>query len=298
MRTSQVLTGLALAAQALGHGYVYRVTADETVYPGWDIFLDPRYKPAPARIAYGGGNTGPVTKIDSKAMACNSVHKPAPGDIAEVRAGSNVTFAWSHWLYSHKGPITAWMAPYEGDIANVDVNELEFVKFAEDTINKNGVWSTVRMMDDTDGTWTAQIPADIKPGNYVIRQEIIALHFALRAPPAFEGFELGPQFYMTCFNFKVTGDGTATPPGVKFPGGYKADEAGFKFDVYANATSYPYVGPEVYRSEKQVVLEPKGRVVVSPTGGNETQDEAYYLAQYEALRRQGEITSYFDSIGG
>ncbi|KAI0018983.1 glycosyl hydrolase family 61-domain-containing protein [Xylariomycetidae sp. FL0641] len=300
MRAYEATAILGLVAQALGHGYIYRITADNTVYPGWDIFLDPRAKPAPSRISYGGGSTGPVMNLTDEAMACNHVHNPAPGDIAEVRAGSNITFAWSHWLYSHKGPITAWMAPYEGSIADVNVNELEFIKFSEDTIDSRGRWSTVRMMDDTDGTWTAQIPADIKPGNYVIRNEIIALHFAVRAPPGFDSgfFPLGPQFYMTCFNFKVTGDGDATPPGAKFPGAYSLDEPGFHFDVSLNMTQYPTVGPAVYKSKTAAHLEPRARRVVSPTGKNKTADDDYYQRQYKALELQGNITSYFDSIGG
>lgn len=113
-----------------------------------------------------------MTDADAPDIACSTVHSPAPGAIAEVRAGGDVTFHWSHWLYSHKGPITAWMAPYDGDVADVDVNELEFIKFAEDTVDEEGVWANVRMMDDTNGTWTATIPADIKPGNYIIRQEV------------------------------------------------------------------------------------------------------------------------------
>lgn len=64
------------------------------------------------------------------------------------------------------------MAPYEGDISDVDVNEIQFIKFAEDAIDENGVWGTVRMMDETNNTWTATIPADIKSGNYVVRQEV------------------------------------------------------------------------------------------------------------------------------
>ncbi len=64
------------------------------------------------------------------------------------------------------------MAPYEGDVAAVNVNELEFVKFAEEAADKNGVWGTVKLMDNTNGTWTATIPADIKPGQYIIRHEV------------------------------------------------------------------------------------------------------------------------------
>lgn len=141
-------------------------------YPGYDIFIDPALSPAPSRIAYGGGSTGPVFDATSAAMACGAVHNPAPGFIAQARAGSNVTFHWSRWLYSHKGPITAWMAPYEGEVAAVDVNKLEFVKFAEEAIGADGVWGTVKLLDKTNGTWTATIPADIKPGKYIIRHEV------------------------------------------------------------------------------------------------------------------------------
>ena len=134
--------------------------------------IDGSLTPTPKRIAFGGSYVFPVFDLNSKDVACNTVNKPAPGAIAEVRAGSQITFQWSHWLYTHKGPITAWLAPYEGDIANVNVNELEFVKFAEDTKDANGVWGTVRLMDNTNDAWTATVPADIKPGNYVIRQEV------------------------------------------------------------------------------------------------------------------------------
>jgi hypothetical protein len=141
-------------------------------YPGYHNFSDPPLSPAPSRIAYGGGTTGPDFDADSVDVACNTVHNPAPGTIAQARAGSSVSFSWSRWLYSHKGPITAWMAPYEGDIADVNVNELEFFKFAEEAVDADGVWGTVKLLDETNGTWTASIPADIKPGKYIIRQEV------------------------------------------------------------------------------------------------------------------------------
>ncbi|EAQ83177.1 hypothetical protein CHGG_09581, partial [Chaetomium globosum CBS 148.51] len=171
MKAARVVSVLAFAASALAHGYIYRVTSDNTVYPGYDIFIDPVLRPAPSRIAYGGGSTGPVFDATKADVACNTVHNPAPGYIAQARAGSSVTFHWSRWLYSHKGPMTAWMAPYSGDVADVNVNELEFFKFAEEAVDEEGVWGTVKLLDETNGTWTATIPADIKPGTYIIRQE-------------------------------------------------------------------------------------------------------------------------------
>ncbi|KAK3331493.1 glycoside hydrolase [Apodospora peruviana] len=166
------LAAIAFAAEALAHGYVYRITADNTVYPGYDVYIDPYYSPKPARIAYGVGNTGPIFDLDSNNMACNTPHTPIPSAIAEVRAGSTVTFHWTRWLYSHKGPISAWMAPYEGTIDKVDVNKLQFFKIGEEAIDSKGVWGTVKLLDATNGTWTTTIPADIKPGNYVIRHEV------------------------------------------------------------------------------------------------------------------------------
>ncbi|KAI0403231.1 glycosyl hydrolase family 61-domain-containing protein [Xylaria palmicola] len=300
MRSVQVALILAFAAEALAHGYIYSITADNTVYPGWDIFVDGLLTPTPARIAYGGGSTGPVIDLNSSAMACNSVHNPAPGAIAEVRAGSNVTFNWSRWLYSHKGPMTAYMAPYEGNVSDVNVNKLEFFKIGEDTIDDNGVWGTVRMLNQTGGAWTTIIPADIKPGNYIIRHEIIALHFALHTNPGFEWSPIGPQFYMTCFNFKVTGNGTATPKGVTFPGGYQKDEPGFKYDVFNNQTIVPYppVGPALYKSTTSVQLTPKSRVVIGPTGRGNAVDAAYFGCQRMVLTAQALTTSGFDAIGG
>ena len=103
---------------------------------------------------------------------CNKGQKPIPNDIAEVRAGSDVTFHWSPWLHSHKGPITAWLAPYTGDISKVKLNDLEFFKYAEETMDKNGVWWNNRFIDKNNNTWTTTLPADIKPGTYILRHEV------------------------------------------------------------------------------------------------------------------------------
>jgi hypothetical protein len=271
-------------------------------YPGYDIYVDPSLKPAQPRIAYGVMSTSPVADTASKDLACNTPHNPIPGAIAEVRAGSNVTLQWSRWLYSHKGPITAWMAPYDGNISSVDVNALSFFKIYEDIMDANGTWGTVRMMDVTNMTVTVTIPADIKPGNYILRQELIALHFALRVPPALQSFNrVGPQFYPHCVNLKVTGSGTATPAGVKFPGGYNANDPGLKYDVYANNTPalpFPPLGPAVYKSATTLHLDPKPLVQISPTGQGADQDAAYFAKQNQVLAAQATTVEYFDSIGG
>jgi hypothetical protein len=64
------------------------------------------------------------------------------------------------------------MAPYEGDIADVDVNQLEFFKIGEEFHDETGKWATEKLVDDPEGKWTVKIPADIKPGLYVVRNEV------------------------------------------------------------------------------------------------------------------------------
>ncbi|KAK3326773.1 glycosyl hydrolase family 61-domain-containing protein [Apodospora peruviana] len=252
MRSAKVafLAAIAFAAEALGHGYVYRITADNTVYPGYDLYIDPYYSPKLPRIAYGVGSTGPIFDLTSPNIACNTPHSPIPSAIAEVRASSTVTFHWTRWLYSHKGPISAWMAPYDGTTNKVNVNQLKFFKIGEEAVDSK---------------------ANIKPGNYVVRHE-------------------------------VTSNGTVTPASVTFPGGYKKDEPGFKYDIFNTTVPplpYPFVGPAVYvPSSSFPPLTPKERVVVSPTGQGEAADKTYLDYQEKVLTAQSATTESFDAAGG
>ncbi|MBE3045547.1 hypothetical protein IMZ48_23975, partial [Candidatus Bathyarchaeota archaeon] len=75
-------------------------------------------------------------------------------------------------------------------------------------------------------TYTVQIPRMLAPGNYVVRHEIIALHYALMP-------DLGPQHYPQCIDVMVSGDGTEIPAGVLGTElyGRPGDEAGLKYDI-------------------------------------------------------------------
>src|SRR5690606_34410032 len=83
-----------------------------------------------------------------------------------------------------------------------------------------------------------RIPSDIAPGDYLLRTEVIALHVA--------GSPGGAQHYVSCFQLKVTGGGSANPSGVSFPGAYSASDPGILFNLYGSYTSYPVPGPPVY----------------------------------------------------
>jgi len=47
-----------------------------------------------------------------------------------------------------------------------------------------------------------------------------------------------PQFYTHCFNIQITGSGTSTPRGVKFPGGYAKNDPGVTF-ILGKTARYP-----------------------------------------------------------
>lgn len=79
------------------------------------------------------------------------------------------------------------------------------------------------------------IPANLKPGNYVLRHEIIALHSASNAD--------GAQNYPQCVNLKVTGSGTEQPEGTLGTALYSADDEGINFNLYTTFDSYPIPGP-------------------------------------------------------
>jgi cellulase len=117
------------------------------------------------------------TDQSSPDVACNS--KPrAPALIASARAGSEVKFQWNPWYQSHKGPMLSYLAPYEGSIEKVDVNKLSFFKFHERALlADNKTWGVDEMMANGNVS-TAIIPHDIKPGNYVLRHELIGLHYS------------------------------------------------------------------------------------------------------------------------
>jgi ethanolamine utilization protein EutA (predicted chaperonin) len=150
-----------------------------TRWPGFNPHVDGKI--GAKRIAFGQSyNNHPryapdnVTKPD---IACGSNVVPALA-IAPARAGSNITFGWSTWPITHNGPIMTYMAKYEGNLKDVNVNQLEFFKIAEMGLAEDGVTWATNALTANENVTAATIPHDIKSGNYVVRHELITLHFA------------------------------------------------------------------------------------------------------------------------
>jgi lytic cellulose monooxygenase (C1-hydroxylating) len=102
------------------------------------------------------------------------------------------------------------------------------------------LWANEKLINDGNVDHF-QLPSDIKPGMYILRTEIVALHS--NQPPS--PLRSAPQFFTYCFNVDIKGDGTATPEGVTFPGGYKNSDPGVKFNLYKPGESNwgSYVSP-------------------------------------------------------
>ena len=61
---------------------------------------------------------------------------------------------------------------------DTSVNDIEFFKIDQDTYYpKDDSWGTNKLIENNN-TRTVTIPSNIKPGTYVVRHEIIALHHA------------------------------------------------------------------------------------------------------------------------
>jgi cellulase len=81
---------------------------------------------------------------------------------------------------------------------NVKVQDVDFFKIDESSYDpKTHIWGTDQLMKDNN-TRRVTIPSDIKPGMYIVRHEIIALHFAWKENK--EKKTSGAQFYPTCFS--------------------------------------------------------------------------------------------------
>jgi hypothetical protein len=161
---------------------------------------------------------------------------------------------------------------------NVKVQDVEFFKVDENTYNpKTETWGTDQLIKENN-TRTVTIPSDIKPGMYIVRHEIIGLHFAWHENK--EKKTSGAQLYPTCLKVQVTGSGTATPPGQKFPGTYYWRDPGILVNTKYGPNKYVSPGPSVYEGERNL---PQGPVpVVNETG--EMMDEQG--KKYAALKSE------------
>jgi hypothetical protein len=109
---------------------------------------------------------GPVKSASSPAMACNTPGTPARFS-AEVKSGTAVTAHWNPWPHDG-GPLSVWMVECHGDCSTFAApHTASWFKVHDD-----GLAGTQKLIRASNSL-TVTIPASLKPGNYLIRHEVV-----------------------------------------------------------------------------------------------------------------------------
>lgn len=236
MKSFALFVPLVAAASAAAHGFVSQITIDGQVFKG----------PKPGA---GGQNSvirpvsdpNPIKGARNPAVNCGSNAKPA-GRVADARPGAALTFSWngadmSNWPHN-TGPTLTYMASC-GSVTcdKFDSTQAKWFKIGEEGRKGNGNWVQEDIMRGAPAR--AQIPANLAPGNYLIRHEIIALHLAQNTG--------GAEFYAACAQVKVTGNGNGRPnpsQTVSLPGDYSDTDAGIRVNAFGGG-KYNFPGPAI-----------------------------------------------------
>jgi hypothetical protein len=107
------------------------------------------------------------------------------------------------------------------------------------SIGLKNQWAVTPLIFTPNSGLNYTVPACLKPGYYLVRHEIIALHSAYS--------EGGAQFYPGCHQLEVSGEGTQVPEKglVGFPGAYRAKDKGILYNIYG-AKEYKTPGPAIW----------------------------------------------------
>ncbi|KAI1323705.1 carbohydrate-binding module family 1 protein [Xylariaceae sp. FL0255] len=236
------------AALALGAG-VNNVAAHATFQDLWVNGVD--NGGVCARLPL---SNSPVTDVNSTDLACNAGTSPV-ASTCTAPAGGIVTVEMHQQPGDrscaedaiggdHYGPVMAYMAAVSDATTAVGADAAWFKVFADTwaknasgSIGSDDDWGT-KDLNNCCGLMDVLIPADIEPGDYLLRAEVIALHVASSVG--------GAQFYMTCYQITVTGGGDADPATVSIPGAYNEDDPGILINIYEPMTTYVEPGPTVF----------------------------------------------------
>ncbi|CAL1702643.1 unnamed protein product [Somion occarium] len=222
------------------HGFVSQVAIDGTLYKGNHPNKGEQF-PSPVRLI---NDPAPVKHADNPNLSCGQNAKNAKV-VADANPGSLLTFSWQSGddsvpLWPHNtGPMITYMAECTGTTCDkFDSTQAKWFKIHE--VGKKTDGKTWVQADIQSGkSLTVPLPDDIKAGDYLVRHEIVALHLATDIG--------GAEFYPSCTQVRVGGNGTGVPDKtVSFPGAYKDDSAGiFDPTVFNPGAVYTFPGPPV-----------------------------------------------------
>ena len=218
----------------------------------------------------------PPSNYSTADIICHRDGAP-PKAHAPVKAGDKIHLQWNGWPKSHQGPVMSYLASCAGQLsgcATVNKNNLTFFKidnsaptFLNESGGPPGYWAT-DVLIASNNSWLIEIPPGIEPGPYVLRHEIIALHYAARPD--------GAQNYPQCFNLWVTGNDTAHAPaitegvgegqGTKPTSFYKAADPGISINISSSLITYQIPGPTVVSGAVPVPIKSQTMSLSRTTG--------------------------------
>jgi hypothetical protein len=251
----------------LAHGQIHAVESSSGGYvEGPNVYYDgdAKNKKTPVRKMLQSSGKAFILPSDYSnpvAMSCESAGG-APATL-DVNAGDNVKIFWegatpelkgmsglndyNPWVHA-MGPIFDYIAECDGDCSKFDATNADWVKLAQfgldtsssisgdlknrmaakpEPYNGKGKWALAKMIEEY-STWSVKIPAQLKPGQYIVRNEVVAVH----SPRA-------PQHYIACVQINVKGSGTTSlPAGTKSNNLYNSNSILATYDVYAHPESF------------------------------------------------------------
>lgn len=237
-------TGLLFnAGISHAHGIVKDFKIGETWIKGFMPHSEPLRNPVPkpATWPFWGVRNGPIEIVSFKDITSNRI--TGKGELtADAKAGDKITFYWTEWPKSHRGPTMTYLANCGSKPCSEvsDPSSLSYFKIDEAGW-LGDKWAFEKLIENNN-TWTVTIPHNIASGYYLLRHELLALHSARNLDKA--------QFYPSCTNLKISGSGKARPKGVKFPGAYKNTDPGIQYNLWSrdyNSEKYFIPCPPVYK---------------------------------------------------
>ncbi|KAK0630930.1 glycosyl hydrolase family 61-domain-containing protein [Bombardia bombarda] len=279
---SILLAITAILPPALAHSHINYILINGLLYRGFDPTGRSGATPANTigwSTTADGDEFVPPSNYSTPDIICHRDGAPAKSH-APVKAGDRIHIQWNGWPQSHHGPVLSYLAPCGGSdgCASVDGAQLNWTKIdnsapalLSETGGPPGNWAT-DVLIASNNSWLVGIPAGLAPGPYVLRHEIIALHYANKPD--------GAQNYPQCLNLWVegeTGGGAAVAAGATevLPGAgatpatklYRATDPGVSVDIYKTLTTYAIPGPTVVSGAAPVAMAEQKMVSLSRGDG-------------------------------
>lgn len=250
---SAPLLALAGMSTVAAHSFVSNINIDLKSYTGFHPIPGSINNPIIVGWSTTASDQGWIgfASYTSSDIICHRAGANAQGH-APVTAGDKIQIQWNGWPIGHKGPVVDYLAYCGGEgCQSINKTSLQFFKIDQGGLvdpsvqTPLGEWATDLLIANNN-SWVVEIPPTIRPGFYVLRTEIIALH----------NETTGAQHYPQCLNLEVTGNGTELPVGILGEKLYSTAQPGLNpsFNITTGVKSYLVPGPTLIPDAHSISL--------------------------------------------